>query len=185
MRCQWHASLDAPGLDFEWTLARTEGSGMWILETIQPDQTWELGVCLGEIADGPLVIALIGDLGCGKTCLAQGVAAGLGVEEEVLSPTYVLVTEYSAPLPLLHADVYRLDPLGVERIGLEEQLENWTGLALVEWADRFEQILPADHLRVCLEDLGESRRRIRLEAQGEHAKAALVAARQRWGKNDG
>ena len=155
---------------------------MWILESRTPEDTWTLGCRLGEVAGEPLVVALVGDLGCGKTCLAQGIGAGLDIDQEILSPTFVLVNEYEGRQPLLHADVYRLKESELEAIGLEEQLEAWPGLALVEWADRFEELLPGDHLRVLIEDRGSTLRRLTLEARGPRAEAHLSRVRAAWEK---
>ena len=108
-----------------------------------PKETFELGLRLaGELRRGD-VVALTGDLGAGKTALAQGVAAGLGVAAEVTSPTFTLIHEYpGGRLPLFHIDLYRLESqeeaLGT---GLEEYLGG-EGVALVEWADKFAALLP-------------------------------------------
>ena len=130
-------------------------------------QTRDLGEALGRVAldaqaeSGAeavaIVVALLGDLGAGKTVFAQGVGAALAVQGAVLSPTFVLVSELPGCLPLLHADLYRVAPGEVEGLGLEEALESWPGVALIEWADRFPEILPADHLELQLEHAEEGR----------------------------
>jgi len=145
-----------------------------------PAQTLALGRALAEVTEGPSVVALVGDLGCGKTCFAQGVGEGIGVEEDVLSPTFVLVNEYEGRLPLLHADVFRLESNELESIGLEEMLEIWPGLALVEWADRFKDLLPERHLRVTIEDLGGTHRRLSFEPIGPSAESWLRRLRRHW-----
>ena len=132
--------------------------GMWSIGTSSVEETRALGKALGACADVGTVVALVGELGAGKTCFCQGVGAGLGILQPVLSPTFVLIAEYpGGRLPLLHADNYRLRPGEEEGIGLEERLEQWPGVALVEWADRFDQLLPEDHLRVVIAHAGVDR----------------------------
>jgi tRNA threonylcarbamoyladenosine biosynthesis protein TsaE len=99
----------------------------------------------------------------------------LGVVDDIVSPTFVLIAEYEGRLPLLHADVYRLEPGEPDGIGLEESLESWPGLALVEWAERFPEVLPLDHLIVRIDIQGEARR-LTIKASGPESVAALA----RW-----
>ena len=139
--------------------------------------TLRLGERLGRAAPAGTVVALLGDLGAGKTVIARGIGTGLGVDTTVCSPSFVLMQMHEGGrLPLWHADLYRLtDPDELREIGLEEQLEG-DGIGVVEWADRFDDWLPADHLEVRLEDHGEGRR-IQIAATGpRHAElaAALV-----------
>jgi tRNA threonylcarbamoyladenosine biosynthesis protein TsaE len=148
---------------------------MWIVTLADPAATRALGAALGRAVDGPAVVALVGDLGAGKTSLAQGVGDGMGVPEDIVSPTFTLVAEYEGRLPLLHADVYRLEAHELEHIGLEEQLERWPGLALVEWADRFPDLIPIDHIACQLHTLGAGGREARIAAAG-----AGVHLLERW-----
>lgn len=89
------------------------------------------------------VLALEGDLGAGKTVFAKGIAEGLGIEEDVDSPTFTIIKEYAGRLPLYHMDVYRLD--GFEELGLEEYFYG-DGICLVEWASKVEPWLPEETL---------------------------------------
>lgn len=116
-----------------------------------PDQTFALGERLGAAAPAGTVVALVGDLGVGKTLLARGVGLGLGVPSLVTSPTFVLMMNHEGGrLPLVHADLYRLcDEEEAELVGLPEALVSG-GVALVEWADMLPGLLPDDHLRVIL-----------------------------------
>lgn len=152
---------------------------MWTLTSPKPEDTQELGRALAAVAEPGTVVALTGDMGAGKTCFAQGVGDGLWVAGPIVSPTFILVAEYEGQLPLLHADLWRLEPGELEQVGLEESLERWRGVALVEWADRFPALLPADHLRVALlhRDGG---REIRIEATGTRSDAVLERWRARW-----
>jgi tRNA threonylcarbamoyladenosine biosynthesis protein TsaE len=101
------------------------------------DETRALGRELaGELApDG--VLLLSGELGSGKTVLTQGVAEGLGIDpREVQSPTFNLIREHrTGPTPLIHVDLYRLDPVDTQALGLEELLAG-PGVKVVEWAER-------------------------------------------------
>jgi tRNA threonylcarbamoyladenosine biosynthesis protein TsaE len=149
--------------------------GVWSTFCPDPDATRDLGSALGRSANGAMIVALNGDLGAGKTCFAQGVGLALGVAQPVVSPTFVLIAEYDGRLPLLHADCYRLGPADLPHIGLEELLETWPGVALVEWAGRFDDLLPADHIRVDIEVLDDGRR-FEVSATGP-VSAAVV---RRW-----
>jgi len=104
-----------------------------------------LGERLGRRARGGTVIALRGGLGAGKTALTKGIARGLGVEDEVTSPTYTIVSEYEGRLRLHHVDAYRLSgPEDFAAIGGEELLADPGGLTVIEWSERLEEALPAD-----------------------------------------
>jgi len=115
------------------------------------------------------VIGLVGPLGAGKTHLVRAVAEGLGVLNSrlVSSPTFVLIQEYAGRLPIYHFDAYRLrSSQEFVELGAHEYFEG-KGVCLVEWADRVEDVLPQEHLRMTLEIIGETARRITLEARGE------------------
>lgn len=121
----------------------------------------------GRLGPGD-VLALVGDLGAGKTCFVQGLAEGLKVTGPVSSPTYTLVNEYSGRLPLYHMDVYRLnDPEEALDFGLNEYLYG-QGVTVIEWADRLGDLLPPTVWRLYFENgEHESQRRIRIEEAGE------------------
>jgi tRNA threonylcarbamoyladenosine biosynthesis protein TsaE len=127
------------------------------------------------------VVALIGELGAGKTCLTQGIAVGLGVERAVTSPTFIMVNEYptATAARLCHVDCYRLADDGTREalgIGLGDLLHG-ESICVVEWADRIELLLPPDHLRVTLAYVGESTRRLHIEALGDQHKPLLMSLR--------
>lgn len=104
-----------------------------------------LGRRLAEEAEPGMVIALIGDLGTGKTTLTKYIAEALGVTERVTSPTFTIVREYrSGRLPLFHFDVYRIsDPEDMYEIGYEDYFYG-DGLCVVEWADNIEELIPEE-----------------------------------------
>jgi len=153
---------------------------MWTIGSHGEQDTRALGVALGAVVEEPVVVALVGGLGAGKTCFAQGAGEGLGVEEPVVSPTFVLLAEYEGRLPLLHGDAYRLRPEEALGIGLEEQLETWPGLALLEWPERVPDALPVDHVRVVLHTTGPTARRIEVTVTGPHHEALVARWRARW-----
>lgn len=121
---------------------------MEILRTVKinnEEETCDFGVKLAEGLQPGDVIALIGDLGTGKTTLSGYIARGLGVQQRVNSPTFTIVKEYhDGRLPLYHFDVYRVcDPEEMFNIGAEEYFYG-QGVCLIEWADLIEEILPED-----------------------------------------
>jgi tRNA threonylcarbamoyladenosine biosynthesis protein TsaE len=110
-----------------------------------PEQTYAIGKEIGEKAKEGDVFSLIGDLGVGKTVFTKGFAAGLGIEEDITSPTFTLVNEYDdGRLPFYHFDVYRIQDVSeIEEIGYEEYFYG-SGVTLVEWANKIEALLPKD-----------------------------------------
>jgi len=117
------------------------------LRTKNADDTRAVGAALAGLLRRRDAVALTGELGAGKTTLVQGVARGLGVDDQVVSPTFTLVREYrGADLDIAHVDVYRLDRVqDVVDLGLEE-LGDGEALLLVEWGDAVEALLPPEHL---------------------------------------
>ena len=113
------------------------------------EETNALGAELAEGLKAGNVVALIGDLGTGKTTLTKAIAKGLGVAEELSSPTFNVVKEYrSGRLPLYHFDVYRInDPDELFELGFDEYLHG-DGVCLIEWADLVEDLLPEDCLKI-------------------------------------
>ena len=114
------------------------------------------------------VVALVGQLGAGKTHLVRAIAEGLDVTDSraVSSPTFVLIQEYDARLPIYHFDAYRLSgPREFAELGVDEYFHG-NGVCIVEWADKVAATLPEDHLRIEIEIVDESRRRFHLNANG-------------------
>ena len=146
-------------------------------------ETEAFGRRLGELLFPNAVVALIGPLGAGKTHLVRAIAEGLGVSNSaaVTSPTFVLIQEYPARLPIFHFDAYRLTgPNEFRELGVDEYYQ-MGGVCLIEWADRVIDALPAEHLRIEIEPIDESRRRFRVGACGERyselCSACSVASR--------
>jgi len=140
-----------------------------VVSSKNPAQTIRWGKWVGVRLERSDVVALIGELGAGKTTLAQGIADGLGVSKGsyITSPTFTIINEYAGRVPLYHLDFYRIDsPSEVEHLGVEEYLEG-DGVALIEWADKIEKFLPREYLMIFLEYIDLSVRRISMQGIGE------------------
>ena len=134
-----------------------------------PAATSELGRRMGESLKAGSFIALIGELGCGKTLLTRGICAGLDVPlRQVNSPTFVLVNEYRGRLPVFHLDMYQL---GTEADGVELGITDYlsraeSGIMIIEWAEKILPLLPDDLLRVGFEILSAQKRNIEFYTSG-------------------
>lgn len=129
----------------------------------------EIGRRIGTALGGGDIVALIGELGSGKTCLTQGMAKGLGVAENVpvVSPTFTLVNEYPGRIPLVHFDVYRLSgPGDLEDMGYEEYFYGG-GVVVIEWAEKVREILPEKTIVVRMAYVDENTRELVLEGPPE------------------
>lgn len=138
-----------------------------VLESRSPEQTFQIGVRLGQKAKPGQVYTLTGDLGVGKTVFTQGFAKGLGIEEPVCSPTFTIVQEYGeGRLPFYHFDVYRIgDVEEMDEVGYEDYIMG-QGVSLIEWAGLIEEILPENRTEVIIEkdlEQGFEYRRITIE----------------------
>lgn len=125
---------------------------MKIIETHSPEETYKVGYDLGNSAEKGQIFCMSGDLGVGKTVFTQGFAAGLGVEDNVNSPTFTIVQEYEdGRIPLYHFDVYRISDVSeMDEIGYEEYFYG-EGVCLIEWAEIIEDILPEDVTWITIE----------------------------------
>ncbi len=143
---------------------------MEIVESFSPEDTFALGVRIGEGAEPGQIYMLNGDLGVGKTVFTQGLAAGLQIREPVSSPTFTILQEYdSGRLPLYHFDVYRLgDTEELEEIGCDDYFFG-NGVCLVEWAERIREWIPDGAMTVTIEkdlEKGFDYRKIIIEGMG-------------------
>ena len=130
--------------------------------TNTPAETEKIGHIIGQTLVKRDIVALIGDLGAGKTCLTRGLALGLGLPlpQKVTSPSYTLINEYEGYTPIYHIDLYRIDQCeDVWDLGLDEYLEG-EGVCIIEWANIILQELPSHTIEIKLSWLGENRRSI-------------------------
>ena len=126
------------------------------------DETCRVGEQLAATLKPSSVVLLFGDLGAGKTTFVRGLAAGLGIEpSEVSSPTFVLIQEYRGPVTLHHVDLYRIEGVAVEDLGVEE-LASERAVVVIEWAERLPWPIPGA-IHVKLEDKGQNVREITIE----------------------
>lgn len=144
-----------------------------VIETHDPEETFEVGRTIGMNAKPGQIYTLTGDLGVGKTVFTQGVAAGLGITEPVNSPTFTIIQEYKdGRLPFYHFDVYRIGDLEeMEEIGYDDYFFG-QGICLIEWAELIEEILPEKRIEVTIEkdlEKGFEYRKITIEERGEEA----------------
>ena len=135
-----------------------------IKEVYSKEETYNFALELGEKVKVPCLICLDGDLGAGKTVFAKGLAKGLGVEDDIVSPTFVLFNVYEkGRLPLYHFDVYRIEePEEMYEIGYEEYFFS-RGVCLVEWASLIKELIPNEAVHILIEkdpEKGEDYRRI-------------------------
>lgn len=132
-----------------------------------PEETQEFGARLGQLAQPGDVFLLVGKLGAGKTCLTQGIAWGLGIDEYAASPSFVLVRELYGRLPLYHVDFYRLENLEeIAELELDEYFYG-NGVSVVEWAEKALSLLPPEHLLIEMEYISDNERRLKLKPSGK------------------
>lgn len=164
----------SPGLSKAGSISALE------VVSYSPEETQEIGKQLGREVEAGDVFLLVGGLGSGKTCLVQGLAVGLEVDEVVSSPSFVLLRQYRGRLPLYHVDLYRIDRLEeVEDLGLEDYLSG-PGVMVVEWANRGWGFWPQDHLLIEMDYLAETQRRLRIKAHGTRYEVLLQNLQQTW-----
>lgn len=146
------------------------------LRTHGPEETERIGERLAPALRPGDVIVLRGPLGAGKTRFAAGIARGLGVAGRVKSPTFTLVHEHDGPVPLFHADCYRLEPSETRDLGLEELAER--GVIVAEWGDRLPDALREAALEIAIGVEGERERTLEARAAGGRGVALLDALRR-------
>ncbi len=142
--------------------------------THSPEETAHLAGTIGKIIREGTVICLDGELGVGKTLFVRALARTLGVESDVTSPTFNLMNIYDAACPIVHFDLYRItSEEELEDIGFYEYAEATEGIVLIEWAEKFPDAMPADHLSVRIEALNDEERQFTFVAKGKKSRALL------------
>ena len=148
----------------------------WTIHTSSPEATQSLAERLGQLLQPGDVVALVGELGSGKTLFSQGLARGLGVPNNfyITSPTFAIINEYPGRVPFYHLDLYRVSNRAeLSELGLEEVLYGG-GAVAIEWAERLGKDLPAERLEVHLTFLGEEERHITFLAFGDELAKRLT-----------
>jgi tRNA threonylcarbamoyladenosine biosynthesis protein TsaE len=131
------------------------------------EETLDLAAELGRNAAPGSVFALIGELGAGKTIVAKGIARGMGITDEITSPTFTLMEIYEAAVPLYHFDLYRISSHDeLDQLFFEEYWEG-DGISVIEWADRALDRLPASRITVTIGYMNETSRSITIEYPGD------------------
>ena len=139
--------------------------------THSPEETAHLAGTIGKIIREGTVICLDGELGVG---FVRALARTLGVESDVTSPTFNLMNIYEAACPIVHFDLYRItSEEELEDIGFYEYAEATEGIVLIEWAEKFPDAMPADHLSVRIEALNDEERQFTFVAKGKKSRALL------------
>jgi tRNA threonylcarbamoyladenosine biosynthesis protein TsaE len=153
-------------------------------ETRSAGETQGLGRELASLLRPGDVVLLLGELGAGKTCFAQGVARGLGVGEQVTSPTFTLMREYRGRMPLYHLDAYRLHgSADLFAIGVDEYLER-DGVLMVEWGDRARDFFSMEHLEVGFSfGGGDEERRVVFTPRGDSWARRLLETQSGGGEH--
>jgi tRNA threonylcarbamoyladenosine biosynthesis protein TsaE len=146
------------------------------VQTHSAKETIELGRRLGRVARPGDLVCLWGDLGAGKTQLAKGFGLGLGIDATITSPTFILMAEYPAPVPLFHVDLYRLSDAADALAGGVIDDRQADGLTVVEWPDRMGDVLPAGRLDVRIDGSGDETRAITIVATVDAYRRYVEAA---------
>lgn len=132
--------------------------------TKSASETKELGRKVGSSLKGGVVLALVGELGSGKTTFVQGLAEGLGTKAQIISPTFILVRKYGSNF--YHIDLYRLEEnldKEVESLGLTDIWREKDNVVVIEWAEKIKNLLPARAIWVNFEILGNEQRKVRIK----------------------
>ncbi len=144
------------------------------MTTHSPEETMALGKAIGEYLGPGQVIALFGSLGSGKTTLVKGIALGMGVDPKVVrSASFLLMQEYRGRLPIYHFDAYRMESAAdMFQLGCDECF--WgEGVSIVEWADRVEESLPDEYIKISCFIEDPTSRRIEVSCVGEKHRGVL------------
>jgi tRNA threonylcarbamoyladenosine biosynthesis protein TsaE len=150
-----------------------------VIETSSPRETKAWARRLASLLQGGELIALIGDLGAGKTCFVKGLGRGLNLrEEQILSPTFTMIQEHHGRLPLYHIDLYRLERVTLDDLGLREYLFS-EGIAAVEWYDRLDIGETLDRLSIHITFSAANTRKIEFIAVGDAYRAIVESLRTR------
>jgi tRNA threonylcarbamoyladenosine biosynthesis protein TsaE len=151
-----------------------------VIETHSAHETKSWGRRLASVLEGGELLGLIGDLGAGKTSFVKGLASGLNLREaDILSPTFTMIQEHRGRMALYHIDLYRLQEVGLDDLGLREYLFT-SGVAAVEWFERLREAEDLEVLSVRISYLSPSARRIEFVAATDRYAQLLERLRSRF-----
>lgn len=146
-----------------------------IKEVLDELQMKKLGESIGRQLSGGETIELTGDIGAGKTTLTKGIAVGLGVDEDVQSPSFTINRMYEGRdnLTLAHYDFYRLNDAGIMANEISETIDDKTNVTIIEWADVVQGVLPDDRITIYITSPTESSRVLNINADGDRSRSIL------------
>jgi len=135
--------------------------------TKSPEETKKIGKEVGKLARPGDLLAFYGELGAGKTCFIQGISQELEVKDYVTSPSFTIVNEYQGKIPIYHFDLFRLNNAEeILELGYEEYFYG-EGLTVIEWAEKIEQLLPKEHLKIDIKFKDHYKRTISFIPKGD------------------
>ena len=141
--------------------------------TKSPEETKKIGKEVGKLARPGDLLAFYGELGAGKTCFIQGISQQLEVKDYVTSPSFTIINEYQGKIPIYHFDLFRLNNAEeILELGYEEYFYG-EGLAVIEWAEKIEQLLPKEHLKIDIKFKNYHKRIISFIPQGDRFEKLL------------
>lgn len=126
-------------------------------------ETMQVGKKFGELAKAGQLIELVGDVGAGKTTFVKGLAKGLGIEEDITSPTFNIKNEYQGRLKLAHLDLYRLSEPGLIADEIKDSIDERDQVIVIEWAEDISKMLPKDRIKIEFKTTGENSRKLRID----------------------
>jgi len=139
----------------------------FIISTKNPEETKKLGKEVGKLAKPGDLLAFYGELGVGKTCFIQGISRELEVQDYVTSPSFTIINEYHGKIPIYHFDLFRLNNAEeILELGYEEYFYG-EGLTVIEWAEKIEQLLPKEYLKIDIKFKDRYERTISFIPQGD------------------
>jgi tRNA threonylcarbamoyladenosine biosynthesis protein TsaE len=153
---------------------------IFVIESNSARETKAWGRRLGSMLEGGELLGFTGELGAGKTCFIKGLARGLSLrEEDILSPTFTMIQEHRGRLPLYHIDLYRLEEVGLDDMGLREYLFS-SGIAAVEWFERLREGADMEFLSVRIEYADTNTRRLEFRATGSRHASIVAKLKSRF-----
>lgn len=143
-----------------------------------PLDTEKFGKIIGQVSEGREIILLQGDLGAGKTVLVKGIAKGLGIDAQIVSPTFIMIKTYNGRLILNHIDLYRVS--NIENLGIEEYIDEESSVTVVEWGEKLIDLLKLrEYILIKVDIIDNDSRKITLIPKGERY-IRLIERIKRW-----